>query len=83
MLNCLTPVRLFSAAHTAVRLRSPTSVRQTLMEGVGDHGCEYMTRGAVVVLGPTGNNFAAGMSAGTAYIYERGDKFLRRFNPAL
>ncbi|GAB3873161.1 hypothetical protein GCM10027610_139860 [Dactylosporangium cerinum] len=40
-----------------------------VVEGVGDHGCEYMTGGAVVVLGPTGRNFAAGMSGGVAYIW--------------
>ncbi|TDB85763.1 glutamate synthase subunit alpha, partial [Micromonospora fluostatini] len=41
----------------------------TVVEGVGDHGCEYMTGGTVVVLGPTGRNFAAGMSGGTAYVW--------------
>jgi glutamate synthase (NADPH/NADH) large chain len=40
-----------------------------VVEGVGDHGCEYMTGGVVVVLGPTGRNFAAGMSGGTAYVW--------------
>ena len=46
---------------------------ETVVEGVGDHGCEYMTRGKVVVLGPTGRNFAAGMSGGEAYVLdERG-----------
>ena len=40
-----------------------------IVEGVGDHGCEYMTGGRVVVLGPVGKNFAAGMSGGTAYVY--------------
>ena len=39
-----------------------------VVEGVGDHGCEYMTGGRVVVLGPTGKNFAAGMSGGIAYV---------------
>jgi glutamate synthase (NADPH/NADH) large chain len=41
-----------------------------VVEGVGDHGCEYMTGGRVVVLGPTGRNFAAGMSGGIAYVYD-------------
>ncbi len=41
-----------------------------VVEGVGDHGCEYMTGGLVVVLGPTGRNFAAGMSGGIAYVYD-------------
>jgi glutamate synthase domain-containing protein 3 len=40
------------------------------VEGVGDHGCEYMTGGCVVVLGATGRNFAAGMSGGTAYVHD-------------
>ncbi len=43
-----------------------------VVEGVGDHGCEYMTGGLVVVLGPTGRNFAAGMSGGIAYVYDPG-----------
>ena len=46
-----------------------------VVEGVGDHGCEYMTGGTVVVLGPTGRNFAAGMSGGIAYIYDLHGKF--------
>ena len=41
-----------------------------VVEGVGDHGCEYMTGGRVVVLGPTGRNFAAGMSGGIAYVLD-------------
>src|SRR5437762_3095774 len=41
-----------------------------VIEGVGDHGCEYMTGGRVVVLGPTGRNFGAGMSGGIAYVYD-------------
>jgi glutamate synthase domain-containing protein 3 len=40
------------------------------VEGIGDHGCEYMTGGNVVILGPTGRNFAAGMSGGIAYVYD-------------
>ncbi|KAK8970096.1 hypothetical protein KSP40_PGU015015 [Platanthera guangdongensis] len=46
-----------------------------VVEGVGDHGCEYMTDGLVVVLGKTGRNFAAGMSGGTAYVYDVDEKF--------
>src|SRR4029077_9913391 len=56
---------------------------QAVVEGVGDHGCEYMTGGTVVVLGETGRNFAAGMSGGIAYVLdERGD-FARYCNPAM
>ena len=47
----------------------------TVVEGLGDHGCEYMTRGKVVVLGPTGRNFAAGMSGGEAYVFDEHNKF--------
>jgi len=54
-----------------------------VVEGTGDHGCEYMTNGTVVVLGGTGRNFAAGMSGGIAYVYdERGD-FAKRCNAAM
>ncbi|NOQ88862.1 MAG: glutamate synthase, partial [Gammaproteobacteria bacterium] len=47
----------------------------TVVEGVGDHGCEYMTGGRVIVLGDTGRNFAAGMSGGIAYIWDRNNTF--------
>ncbi len=53
-----------------------------VVEGVGDHGCEYMTGGVVVVLGPTGRNFAAGMSGGVAYVYDPGRTFGQRVNDA-
>ncbi len=63
----------------AVRNSGATAV----VEGVGDHGCEYMTKGTVVVLGMTGRNFAAGMSGGIAYVYdEQGDFATRRCNKA-
>ena len=48
---------------------------ETVVEGVGDHGCEYMTGGKVVVLGPTGRNFAAGMSGGEAFVLDESDRF--------
>ncbi|MGE5048529.1 MAG: glutamate synthase large subunit, partial [Deltaproteobacteria bacterium] len=51
-----------------------------VVEGVGDHGCEYMTGGRVVVLGPTGRNFAAGMSGGVAYVLDGDGKFAGRCN---
>jgi glutamate synthase domain-containing protein 2/glutamate synthase domain-containing protein 1/glutamate synthase domain-containing protein 3 len=51
-----------------------------VVEGVGDHGCEYMTGGRVVVLGPTGRNFAAGMSGGIAYVYDVDRRFSGRCN---
>ena len=46
-----------------------------VVEGVGDHGCEYMTGGSCVILGETGRNFAAGMSGGIAYVYDVKGKF--------
>jgi glutamate synthase domain-containing protein 2/glutamate synthase domain-containing protein 1/glutamate synthase domain-containing protein 3 len=54
-----------------------------VVEGVGDHGCEYMTGGKVVVLGPTGRNFAAGMSGGIAYVYDKYNDFPERCNLAM
>jgi glutamate synthase domain-containing protein 3 len=54
-----------------------------VVEGVGDHGCEYMTGGRVVVLGATGRNFAAGMSGGIAYVYDEDGKFQYRYNPEM
>jgi glutamate synthase (NADPH/NADH) large chain len=51
-----------------------------VVEGVGDHGCEYMTGGRVVVLGATGRNFGAGMSGGIAYVYDRDGSFDTRVN---
>ncbi|HYX92156.1 MAG TPA: glutamate synthase-related protein, partial [Myxococcaceae bacterium] len=53
---------------------------RAVIEGVGDHGCEYMTGGAVVVLGRTGRNFAAGMSGGVAYVFDRERTFRERCN---
>jgi glutamate synthase domain-containing protein 2/glutamate synthase domain-containing protein 1/glutamate synthase domain-containing protein 3 len=53
---------------------------RAVVEGVGDHGCEYMTGGVVVVLGRTGNNFAAGMSGGIAYVYDETELFDTRCN---
>jgi glutamate synthase domain-containing protein 3 len=60
----------------AVRNSGATAV----VEGVGDHGCEYMTGGVVVVLGATGYNFAAGMSGGIAYVYDEAELFGTRCN---
>ena len=63
----------------AVRLSGATAV----VEGTGDHGCEYMTGGTVAVLGKTGRNFAAGMSGGIAYVYDEDGKFAKRCNTAM
>ena len=51
-----------------------------MVEGVGDHGCEYMTGGKVVILGDTGRNFAAGMSGGIAYVYDPEDALEANLN---
>ena len=63
----------------AVRLSGATAV----VEGTGDHGCEYMTGGTVVVLGKTGRNFAAGMSGGVAYVYDEDGLFESRCNMSM
>ncbi|MHB8513300.1 MAG: glutamate synthase large subunit [Actinomycetota bacterium] len=52
-------------------------------EGVGDHGCEYMTGGKAVILGPTGRNFGAGMSGGVAYVYDPDGRFPANLNPEM
>ena len=56
---------------------------RAVVEGIGDHGCEYMTYGTVVVLGPTGRNFAAGMSGGIAYIFDDDGQFSNRCNQGM
>jgi glutamate synthase (ferredoxin) len=53
---------------------------EAVVEGVGDHGCEYMTGGRVLILGPTGRNFAAGMSGGVAYVWDKDGTFADRCN---
>src|SRR5438093_2017260 len=63
----------------AVRNSGVTAV----VESIGDHGCEYMTGGRVIVLGPVGRNFAAGMSGGVAYVLDEADDFPRRCNPQM
>ena len=63
----------------AVRLSGATAV----VEGTGDHGCEYMTGGTVAVLGKTGRNFAAGMSGGVAFVYDEDGQFAKRCNTSM
>ncbi|NIP85490.1 MAG: glutamate synthase subunit alpha [Planctomycetales bacterium] len=70
----------FFRGRAAERFCVRNSGAQTVIEGVGDHGCEYMTGGRVVILGPTGRNFAAGMSGGVAYIWDPQDQFLANCN---
>ena len=70
----------FFRGRAAERFCVRNSGAATVIEGVGDHGCEYMTGGRVVILGPTGRNFAAGMSGGIAYIWDPHDRFLANCN---
>lgn len=56
---------------------------KVVVEGIGDHGCEYMTGGAAIILGQTGRNFAAGMSGGVAYIWDQFSDFETKLNPEL
>ena len=71
---------LFLAGTAGERFAVRNSGATAVVEGVGDHGCEYMTGGTVVVIGPTGNNFAAGMSGGIAYVYDPSEHFDTRIN---
>lgn len=73
----------FIAGRAGERFCVRNSGAAAVVEGVGDHGCEYMTGGRVVVLGPTGKNFAAGMSGGTAYVLDAQRDFYTRLNKAL
>ncbi|MDP7088515.1 MAG: glutamate synthase large subunit [Dehalococcoidia bacterium] len=63
----------------AVRNSAATAV----VEGIGDHGCEYMTGGIVVILGPTGRNFGAGMSGGIAFVFDPDESFEGKFNHSM
>jgi glutamate synthase (NADPH) large chain len=71
---------LYAAGLAGERFAVRNSGARAVVEGVGDHGCEYMTGGVVVVLGGTGRNFAAGMSGGVAYVFDRDQTFRHRCN---
>jgi glutamate synthase (NADPH/NADH) large chain len=71
---------LYISGQVGERFCVRNSGATAVVEGVGDHGCEYMTGGRAVVLGPTGRNFAAGMSGGLAYVYDPEDVLERRLN---
>jgi glutamate synthase domain-containing protein 2/glutamate synthase domain-containing protein 3 len=75
--------RAFFRGLAGERFAVRNSGASAVVEGVGDHGCEYMTGGRVVVLGPTGRNFAAGMSGGVAYVLDDEGDFARRCNAEL
>ncbi|QDU96654.1 glutamate synthase large subunit [Lignipirellula cremea] len=70
----------FFRGRAAERFCVRNSGARTVIEGIGDHGCEYMTGGRVVILGPTGRNFAAGMSGGIAYVWDKDGEFNLRCN---
>ncbi|HSO39270.1 MAG TPA: glutamate synthase-related protein, partial [Labilithrix sp.] len=72
--------RAFFAGRAGERFGVRNSGAQTVVEGTGDHGCEYMTGGVVVVLGPTGRNFGAGMSGGLAFVLDEEATFASRCN---
>jgi glutamate synthase (NADPH/NADH) large chain/glutamate synthase (ferredoxin) len=72
---------LFAAGQGGERFAVRNSGGTAVVEGIGDHGCEYMTGGTVVVLGETGRNFGAGMSGGIAYILDEKGTFEKRYNP--
>ena len=75
--------RAFFRGLAGERFAVRNSGASAVVEGVGDHGCEYMTGGRVVVLGPTGRNFAAGMSGGIAYVLDEDGGFAARCNTQL
>jgi glutamate synthase domain-containing protein 3 len=75
--------KAFFRGHAGERFAVRNSGASAVVEGVGDHGCEYMTGGRVVVLGMTGRNFAAGMSGGVAYVLDADGTFGERCNMGL
>ncbi len=74
---------VFFAGKAGERFCVRNSGVTAVVEGIGDHGCEYMTGGRMVCLGRTGRNFAAGMSGGFAYVLDDDNRFRRRCNPAM
>ncbi len=75
--------RLYAAGLAGERFAVRNSGAIAVVEGVGDHGCEYMTGGVVVVLGPTGLNFGAGMTGGFAFVLDLDNAFVDRYNHEL
>lgn len=75
--------QVFIKGRAGERFAVRNSGARAVVEGVGDHGCEYMTSGVVVVLGPAGRNFAAGMSGGIAFVYDEDNDFETRFNSGM
>ncbi len=73
--------RLFAAGRAGERFAVRNSGAVTVVEGCGANGCEYMTGGVAVILGPTGDNFGAGMTGGMAFVHDADGSFARRINP--
>ena len=71
---------LFVRGIAGERFAVRNSGADAVVEAIGDHGCEYMTGGCVVIIGPTGRNFAAGMSGGIAYVLDQDQTFKKRCN---
>ena len=74
---------LYASGRAGERLCVRNSGGRVVVEGCGDHGCEYMTGGVAVILGATGRNFGAGMSGGVAYVFDQNDSFRSRYNPSM
>ena len=75
--------RLFVNGRAGERFCVRNSGGTAVVEGIGDHGCEYMTNGFVVILGETGKNFGAGMSGGQAFVLDLDDRFEKLYNPEM
>ncbi|WP_024444144.1 glutamate synthase large subunit [Mycolicibacterium iranicum] len=75
--------QMFLRGQVGERFAVRNSGAHAVVEGVGDHGCEYMTGGRVVILGPTGQNFAAGMSGGIGYVYDPNNALADNLNPEM
>ncbi len=73
----------YFSGYAGERFAVRNSGAEAVVEGIGDHGCEYMTGGVVVVLGPTGRNFAAGMSGGVAFVLDEEERLEQLFNPEM
>ncbi len=74
---------LFAAGRAGERFAVRNSGATAVVEGTGDHACEYMTGGTVVILGETGRNFGAGMTNGVAFVFDSAGRFEQRYNPEL
>jgi len=75
--------KLYASGIAGERFAVRNSGATAIVEGVGDHGCEYMTNGAVIILGKTGVNFGAGMSGGFAVVLDEDGSFKDKYNPEL